>query len=87
MATMRKIQRWIIGVLRPLQMFARRMLCAPFAHLPPAFGNTITPELRVLEAEMDEIEHGAVGTVTLPEGHGHTRSRAARRNSFLERDQ
>jgi hypothetical protein len=62
------------------------MLRAPFEQLPPAFGDTVPPEMRAFEAEADKIQHHAVGQPSLPEQHGHKRSRAARRGSFLERD-
>jgi hypothetical protein len=53
-------------------------LRAPFEQIPPAFGDTVPPEMRVFEAEVEEIEHHPVGEVPSPKQHGHQRSKRAR---------
>jgi len=65
--TLRWIQRWV-----------RRLFRAPFENLPPAFGDTVPPELRAFEAQTDEIEHHPVGEVSSPKRHGHQRSNPPR---------
>jgi hypothetical protein len=39
--------------------FLGREETALFGDIPPTFGNTVPPELRVFEAEMEEHEHEA----------------------------
>lgn len=69
MAKWYKQFRWI-------PYFARRLFRAPFEELPPAFGNTVPPELRVFEAEAEERQHHPVGEVSPSQSHGHQRSKA-----------
>lgn len=86
MSKVQKIQASFWRTLHPFFIVARRMFSALFENLPPAFGNTVEPGLRVFEAKADEIQHHAAGTMTLPQSRGHKRSRAAKRGSHLERD-
>ncbi len=86
MSKAQKIQSSIWWTVRPFLVLARRMFSALFENLPPAFSDTVEPALRVFEAQADEIQHRAVGTVSLPQSHGHKRSRSAKRGSRLERD-
>ena len=64
------------NTLRWIQRWTRRLFRAPFEELPPAFGDTVPPELRVFEAEADEFEHHPVGEVSPSKSHGHRRSKA-----------
>ena len=57
--------------LTPVWQTVRRFARAPFQNMPPAFGDTVPPELRVFEAEVEEIQHHAVGDIALPTAHGH----------------
>jgi hypothetical protein len=75
---MRKNQQAVRSYLRWVESLIRRFLGAPFQNLPPAFGDTVPPELRVFEAEADEIEHRAVGMVSSTNGRGHVRSKPRR---------
>ena len=52
---------------------------APFQGLPPAFGDTVPPDLRAFEAKVDEIQHHAVGVVSSANGRGHKRSKPRRK--------
>jgi hypothetical protein len=61
--------------LRSIWYTVRRFLRVPFEQIPPAFGDTVPPELRVFEAEADEIEHHPVGEVSSEQIHGHRRSK------------
>jgi len=56
----------------------RRFLRAPFEEIPPAFGDTVPPELRAFEAQADEIEHHPVGKVSSPHSRGHKPSKRTR---------
>jgi hypothetical protein len=64
--------------LRSIWYTLRRFLRAPFEDIPPAFGDTVPPELRVFEAKADEIEHHAIDNLSSPKRRGHERSRPAR---------
>jgi hypothetical protein len=64
--------------LRSVWYTIRRFMRAPFEDIPPAFGNTVAPELRVFEAEAEEMEHHPVGKSSSSSIHGHTRSKSAR---------
>jgi hypothetical protein len=63
--------RW---VWRSIRWFFR----TPSNYLPPAFGDTVPPELRAFEAKVDKIRHHAAGVVASPSGRGHRRSRPSR---------
>ena len=68
-----------------VQRFARWLFGAPFEELPPGFGDPAPPELRVFEAEAEEILHHPVGKVSPPPvQHGSTNP--ARRDESLERE-
>jgi hypothetical protein len=60
--------------LRWLGRAVRWLFGAPFRDLPPAFGDTVPPELRAYEEKVDEMAHHPVGTVSPPKSHGHQRS-------------
>lgn len=64
--------------LRWLHHAMRWLFGTPFQELPPAFGDTLPPELHAYEAEVDEMEHHPVGDVPSRFSHGHKRSKAAR---------
>lgn len=65
-------------ILRWIQRCVRRLFRAPFEQLPPAFGDTVPPELRVFEAQAEDAQHHAVGEVSSPKIHGHRRSKPKR---------
>jgi hypothetical protein len=60
--------------LRWLGRAVRWLFGAPFRELPPAFGDTVPPELRAYEERVDEMAHHPVGTVSPPRSHGHRHS-------------
>jgi hypothetical protein len=49
------------SILKSLQRFMRWLFGSPFEELPSEFGDPVPPELRVFEAEAEEIEHHPVG--------------------------
>jgi hypothetical protein len=53
----------------------RWLFSAPFRGLPPAFGDTVPPELRAYEKKVDEMVHHPVGTTSPPQSHGHHHSK------------
>jgi hypothetical protein len=53
---------------------------APFEELPPEFGDTVPPELRVFEKKADEMEHHPIGEVSAPPRNGHRRSKPKRKH-------
>ncbi len=46
--------------------FMQRLLSAPFQALPSAFGDQTPPDLKVLEAEVEESRHEVVQTPAPP---------------------
>ena len=56
-------------IVRGIQQFIRWLFGAPFQELPSEFGDTVPSELRVFEAEAEEIQHH-------PQGHVATLSRS-----------
>jgi hypothetical protein len=56
--------------LRSIWHFFEWLFSAPFRDLPPAFGDTVAPELRVFKAKVDEIQHHAVGKVSTSKSRG-----------------
>lgn len=69
--------------------FVRWLFGAAFEELPPEFGDPVPPELRVFEAEAEEIQHHPVGNAASGSSRGNvTRpgQRSARtRAKWLER--
>jgi hypothetical protein len=67
-----------------INRLVRRLFGAPFENLPPEFGNTVPPELRVFEAEAEEAQHTEqserVGRLAR-----HGRSSPARQDESLKR--
>jgi hypothetical protein len=63
-----RVTRWLSRVVRWL-------FGAPFRDLPPAFGDTVPPELRAYEEQVDEMQHHPVGKVGSSNGHGHKQSK------------
>jgi hypothetical protein len=53
----------------------RWFFAAPFQFLPPAFGDTVPVELRVYEAQADEMTHHPIGTAQQAIGHGYRRNK------------
>ena len=73
MAKTREVfKSYLKSIWRTICRFAR----APFQNVPPAFGDTVPPELRVFESRVDEMQHHAVAEVAAPKGHGHRASKA-----------
>jgi hypothetical protein len=72
---MLKIQNAFRSYLRWVWHSIRWFFSAPFQDLPPAFGDTVPPELRAFEAEVNEIQHRAIGMVSSSNGRGHVRSK------------
>jgi hypothetical protein len=67
-----------------LPSVVREFLSAPFQSLPAAFGESVTPEMRVFEAEAAEAQHrGARAERSVRVRHEH--SRPARQDESLER--
>lgn len=62
--------------LRWLGRALRWLFSAPFRELPPAFGDTVPPELRTYEEKADEMAHHPVGMVSPPQSHSHQRSKS-----------
>ncbi len=73
-----KNQNAVRSYLRWVWSLIRRFFSAPFQDLPPAFGDTVPPELRAFAAEVDEIQHRVVGMVSSSDGRGHVRSKPRR---------
>ena len=55
----------------------RAFLKAPFEELPPQYGDTVPPELRVFEAEMEEAQRH-------PRDMGEGRARPSRREQAAQ---
>ena len=72
---MLKNQKALRSYLRWVWRSIRRLFSAPFQNLPPAFGDTLPPDLRAFEAKVDEIQHRAVGMVSSSNGRGHNTSK------------
>ena len=54
------------GIRFRLARFARWLFGSPFLELPPAFGNTIPPELQIFEAEAAEAGRRGWAGLLLP---------------------
>jgi hypothetical protein len=61
--------------MRWLGRAMRWLFSTPFRGLPPAFGDTVPPELRAYEEQVDEMAHHPVGTVSPSKRHGHQPSK------------
>jgi hypothetical protein len=72
-------------IIQKVEMVARRFLSAPFENLPPEFGDTVPPELRVFEAEAEASQREVREELAVPAVHDH-RSRPARPDESLERE-
>jgi hypothetical protein len=66
--------KWLRG-LRWASRAVSWLFGAPFRELPSAFGDSVPPELRAYEEQVDEMAHHPVGTVSPPERHGHQNSK------------
>lgn len=73
-------------VLRSIQRFLRNLLSAPFQELPPEFGDTVPPELRVFEAEAEERQHHPRGKISSRRSARHYRTKAVKSDEQLERE-
>jgi len=63
-----------------------RWLCgSPFRELPPAFGNTVPPELQRFEAEAEDALRHGLGGVAAPVPVRHRKTHPERLESWLER--
>jgi hypothetical protein len=75
-----KLSEWI-------QRFLRWLFGAPFEELPSEFGDLVPPELRAFQAEVEEVEHHPLGTVSpFPDYYEQTQpikhDRSLRREQF-----
>jgi hypothetical protein len=52
--------------------FVQRLFSAPFEALPSAFGDQTPPDLKVLEAEVEEARHDVVESPGVPELHNRS---------------
>ena len=73
------------GIRFRLTRFARWLFGSPFRELPPAFGNTVPPELRVFEAEAAEAGRRGLGGVAAPVPVHHRKTHPKRLESWMER--
>ncbi len=71
---MSDIQKTAKSYLRAIWSTFCWLAKAPFRNLPPGL-DAVPPELQVFEAQADEIQHHAVGEVSLPQSHGRKRSK------------
>ncbi len=71
-------------LLRSIQKFFRRLLSAPFQELPPEFGDTVPPELRVFEAEAEERQHHPLGNTSLRPSTRHYQTKAVKSDEQLK---
>ncbi len=62
--------------------FMRRLLSAPFQALPSAFGDQTPPDLKVLEAEVEEARHDVVPAPAPPSARGRS-GKPIRRKEYL----
>jgi hypothetical protein len=65
--------------------FARWLFGSPFRKLPPAFGNTVPPELQRFEAEAAEAFRHGPGGIVAPVPVRHRKTRPERLESWMER--
>ena len=65
--------------------FVRWLFGSPFRELPPAFGNTVPPELRAFEAEAAEAGRRGLGGVAAPVPVRSRKTHPKRLDSWLER--
>jgi len=73
------------GIRFRLTRFARWLFGSPFRDLPPAFGNTVPPELRAFEAEAAEAGRRGWGGVVAPVPVHHRKTHPERLESWMER--
>ena len=73
------------GIRFRLTRFARWLFGSPFRELPPAFGNTVPPELQVFEAEAAQVSRRGLGGVATPVPVRHRKTHPARLESWMER--
>jgi hypothetical protein len=64
-----------------IQRFVRWFFGSPFRALPPEFGDPVPPDLRVFEAEAEEIRH-QVQEVPAPPGVHNEHTKAERMRSM-----
>ena len=74
-----KLSEWI-------QCFLRWLFGAPFEELPPQFGDPVPPELRVFQAEAEEVEHHPLGTVS-PFPDYYEQTKPIKQNGSSRREQ
>lgn len=72
---MYKNQNAVRSYLRWVWSLIQRFFSAPFQDLPPAFGDTVPPEMRAYEAQVEDIQHQAVGMVSSRKSRGHRKSK------------
>jgi hypothetical protein len=62
----------------PIARFVRWLFGSPFESMPSAFGDQVPPDLRILEAEVEEAQHDVEEVPGAPEIQTK-RSKPARR--------
>ena len=75
-----------MSILKSIQKFLRNLLSAPFRELPPEFGDTVPPELRVFEEEAEERQHHPRDKVSSRSSAGHYQTKAIKSDEQLERE-
>jgi hypothetical protein len=65
--------------------FVRWLCGSPFRRLPPAFGNPVSADLQVFEAQAHEAAHHVVRGVAGPASVPHLKTKPARLDPALER--
>jgi hypothetical protein len=73
-------------LLRSIQSFLRNLLSAPFQELPPEFGDTVPPELRVFEVEAEDRQHYPRSKVSSRSSGQHYQTKAIKSDERLERE-
>lgn len=76
---MRRTLKW-------LGRFGRWLFGSPFRDLPPEFGDPVPPELRVFEAEAEEVQHRPRGKAEPLAPGRHPQTKPIRRDESLERE-
>jgi hypothetical protein len=56
-------------VVARMGRFVQHLFSAPFESLPSAFGDQTPPDIKILEAEVDEARHDVVESPGSPEAH------------------
>ena len=69
-----------------IKRFVRWLFGSPFQELPPEFGDPVPADLRLFEAQAEEMERRPTGKVPPPPPVHEEKSKPARQDEFLERE-